>query len=96
MAKYNRRRDGYGMEAQIVRDLEALGNRVFKIESAKYRGYPDLIIVTRFGETIYAEIKAPTGTLRVEQREVLEDLRGRGAKAIVAKSLDDILTAMSQ
>ncbi len=49
-------------------------------------GFPDLVLVGR-GRVIFAELKAADGTLTLEQRAWLSQLRGCGAEAYVWKAV---------
>ena len=53
------------------------------------KGIPDLIAV-RGGQTVWIEVKRPTGKLSKEQEEFLEDLEDHGGWWIVARSVEDV------
>lgn len=65
-----------------------------KLKGMSYKaGTPDLIIVHE-GRALWIELKAPKGRLSDEQSECHALLDQAGAEIVVARSVDDIETAL--
>jgi tRNA G18 (ribose-2'-O)-methylase SpoU len=52
-------------------------------------GTPDLLAVGRLA-SFWIEVKTPTGKLRPEQEQMIEELRKRGQFVLVARGLEDV------
>lgn len=52
-------------------------------------GEPDLTLFTRTGETIFIEIKTPTGRQSAEQRHFQKVVEGYGFRYIIMRSVED-------
>jgi hypothetical protein len=55
-----------------------------------WRGAPDLIGQTVDGKLLAVEVKRPSGRVRPEQQQFLDQVRRHGGVAFVARSLDDV------
>lgn len=53
------------------------------------KGIPDLVAI-RGGETVWIEVKTPTGRLSKYQEAWLQDLENHGGWWIVARSIEDV------
>ncbi len=54
-------------------------------------GFPDLLILNNNGETYYVEVKTPTGKQRPDQINFMNEIRRRGHKYLIARSVNDIM-----
>lgn len=53
------------------------------------RGESDLTLFTKTGQTIFIEIKTPTGRQSTEQRHFQEVVEGYGFRYIIMRSIED-------
>lgn len=53
------------------------------------RGESDLTLFTKTGQTIFIEIKTPTGRQSAEQRHFQKVVEGYGFRYIIMRSIDD-------
>ena len=60
-----------------------------------YKGAPDRIIFFK-GKTICCEIKKPSGVQSEYQKQFQVDVERSGGIYIIAKSLDDVISALSR
>lgn len=65
------------LQKKIITKLEQDGYFVLKIIKANKNGYPDLIAVKN-NNTIFVEVKRPTGKLSALQKVRIEELRSKG------------------
>ena len=66
------------------------------IRTGPPNGWPDLMIFDSNAHIIFCECKARYGQLREEQKKVHTELRKRGFKVIVPKSLEDFIKEMKE
>ena len=66
------------------------------INSGPPKGWPDLQIFDNNAKTIFCECKARYGRLREEQKKIHAELRKRGFKVIVPKSLEEFIEEMKE
>jgi hypothetical protein len=86
------------IQAEIVEYLKLCGWLVFRLNSGKAAnnlrlcppGTPDLLAVGRLA-SFWIEVKTPTGKLRPEQEQMIEELRKRGQFVLVARSVEDVV-----
>lgn len=71
------------IEQRLCLRLRRAGFLTPKLENLP--GWPDRLIVGRFGRSIYIEFKTNEGKLSPKQKEVHQQLRDRGHKVIVAR-----------
>ena len=88
---------------QIIEYLSLRGCYVWRNSTGargKYRfgkkGGADILGVTPRGRAIAVECKSDTGELSLDQEVFLVEFKERGAITIVARSLDDVITAYGQ
>lgn len=62
----------------------------FKFASPGNAGVPDRIIITPYGETMYVELKSPTGKLRPLQKSVQARIRKQGARVCTLHTRADV------
>ena len=55
------------------------------------KGSSDIIGMTKTGKFLGVEVKTATGTLRPEQAAFLMRVNANGGKAIVARSVEDLM-----
>lgn len=55
------------------------------------KGVPDIIGVLKGGRSLFIEVKTSRGTVSPEQENFLNNARALGAKAFVARSVDDVV-----
>ena len=53
------------LQVYVMKSLRSIGCLVYKFSSPSQRGVPDLLSITPTGETMYFEIKNPTGSGRL-------------------------------
>ena len=66
------------------------------IKTGPPNGWPDLQIFDNNGHIIFCECKARYGRIRDEQKKIHEELRRRGFKVIVPKSLESFIEEMKE
>lgn len=70
------------IQTKIKKKLEADGWIVIKLIRTSKNGIPDLL-AHRNGETIYIEVKQPTGELSPLQIEIIKQIRSKGIKVYI-------------
>lgn len=55
------------------------------------KGSSDLFGVTNSGQAVFIEVKTPTGRVRPEQEQFLSVMRSLGARAGIARSVEDAI-----
>ena len=60
-----------------------------------FPGCPDVLGQLRTGEVLAIECKRPSGTVSPEQAAFLRCVQANGGVAVVARSVDDLLEALS-
>lgn len=70
------------------------GNRI--VDAGPPSGWPDLQIFDNNGHIIFCECKAKYGRVREDQKKIHEELRRRGFKVIIPKSLEDFVKEMKE
>lgn len=70
------------------------GNRI--VDAGPPSGWPDLQIFDNNGRIIFCECKAQYGRVREDQKKIHEELKKRGFKVIVPKSLEDFTEEMKE
>ena len=65
------------IQKKIIKKLETEGYFVLKLIKCNKNGYPDLIAVKE-NETIFIEVKRPSGDLSELQKVRIKELRSRG------------------
>jgi len=86
------------IQKQIIDYLKSIDALVFRMNAGKGRhnmhlapkGTPDLMAITKQGETVWIEVKTKTGTVSNDQKNMFADLRSRKQVAIVVRSLDAV------
>ena len=78
------------VERRLARGVRAAGGLCWKFVSPGMSGVPDRIVVTRKGEVWFVELKADDGRLSDRQYFILQQLRERGANAVVLIGRDDV------
>ncbi len=61
---------------------------------AGWVGAPDVIAMTTSGRFVAVEVKAYSGVATVEQIEFLQCVRAGGGIGIIARSVDDVISAL--
>lgn len=90
------------IQKQIVEYLQAHDAMVFRMNAGKVRarngfvqqappGTPDLLVVDRWGQAIWIEVKAPGGKLNPAQVAMHEQLERRGSVVVVATCVEDLV-----
>lgn len=64
------------------------------IDTGLPAGFPDLLILTNDGRTIYCEVKTLKGKQRQDQINFMNQIRSKGHTYIVARSINDIEEAI--
>lgn len=97
------------LQAQIMLALSEAGAKVFRNNTGAYmdekskrlvrygvggKGGPDLWGICTDGIALAVEVKTPTGRARPEQLLFLEMARKAGARAGIARSVDDALAIL--
>jgi hypothetical protein len=90
------------IQSDIIALLESHGALVIRMNAGRGRynqrlapaGTPDLLALLETGETIWIEVKTPTGKLRPEQVAMHERLCDMGHTVIIARGVDDVLDAL--
>lgn len=70
------------------------GNRI--VDAGPPSGWPDLQIFDNNGHIIFCECKAHYGRVRDDQKKIHEELRKRGFKVVVPKSLESFIEEMKE
>lgn len=78
------------IEAAIERWCRDRGILCAKLVDLGRRGFPDRSIFLPGGQMLFAEVKAPGGTLSYHQHAYLERLTTLGHPAIVVYSVDEL------
>lgn len=85
------------LESDLERDLvqwcEEHGILCYKVKIEGQRGFPDRLLITPYGETIYCELKRPDGRgrLSAQQEEIVNELKRRYCCVVVTDNLDDVI-----
>lgn len=87
------------IQKEIVKAMEALGHKVFRMNSGRGRynqhlcepGTPDLLVVAMKGYSFWLEIKTPKGKLSPEQVAMHAELERRGQRVLVARGISDVI-----
>lgn len=61
------------------------------VDTGVPRGWPDLIILTDYGEVMFCETKIHPRKPTQEQLDFIENLKSRGFKAFVAYTLEEFI-----
>jgi hypothetical protein len=72
----------------IRRVKETAVGLAFKVNADGVRGFPDVLFITRTGETAYIEFKQAKGRLSAHQKEMHRALIDLGADVMVINSLE--------
>jgi len=54
-------------------------------------GFPDLIVLTNHGRTIYVECKTKVGRAREAQKKLHKEMRDRGHVVLIPRSLEQFI-----
>ncbi len=97
------------VQNEIRVGLTKAGHMVFRTNVGKVRmmdgrwfdtglpkGHPDLYGFRSDGQIFYIEVKNEKGRVRPEQRKFIEVVKQRGAKAGVARSLEEALEIVNE
>lgn len=97
------------VQNEIRVGLSKAGHMVFRTNVGKVRmmdgrwfdtglpkGHPDLYGFRSDGQIFYIEVKNEKGRVRPEQKKFIEVVKGRGAKAGVARSLEEALEIVNE
>lgn len=97
------------VQNEIRVGLSKAGHMVFRTNVGKVRmmdgrwfdtglpkGHPDLYGFRSDGQIFYIEVKNEKGRVRPEQKRFIEVVKGRGAKAGVARSLEEALEIVNE
>lgn len=97
------------IQNEIRVGLTKAGHMVFRTNVGKVRmmdgrwfdtglpkGHPDLYGFRSDGQIFYIEVKNEKGRVRPEQKKFIEVVKGRGAKAGVAHSLEEALEIVNE
>jgi hypothetical protein len=90
------------VQREIIKALEDCGWLVFRMNAGGRKagrsyvhlapkGTPDLLAVPYVGAPMWVEVKREGGELREDQIAMLADLRKRGQRVLVARSVDDVM-----
>ena len=77
---------------QIKNRVEKAGGMAIKLHGGPYQvaGLPDLVVI-RNGETIWLEVKTPTGRVTAIQEAMHRKMREHGARVYVVRSADEVM-----
>lgn len=78
------------IQAKIIKKLEAEGYYVLKLMKTNKNGIPDILAIPRDSDVLFVEVKTPTGVVSPLQTHRIKELINHGAKAIVARSIEDL------
>jgi hypothetical protein len=86
------------IQKQIVDFLKLSGCLVFRMNAGKRQnnmtlapaGTPDLMAITRCGDTIWLEVKTETGKLRETQEKMIAELVNRFQAVYLVRSVEDV------
>jgi len=67
---------------------------VFKVESQSVVGFPDLLVITPQGDTIYIELKTSIGKLSAMQKRLHKKMRENNARVYVCRTLTEFKEAI--
>lgn len=97
------------IQNEIRVGLSKAGHMVFRTNVGKVRmmdgrwfdtglpkGHPDLYGFRSDGQIFYIEVKNEKGRVRPEQKKFIEVVKNRGAKAGVARSLEEALEIVNE
>jgi hypothetical protein len=87
------------IQREIVESLRLAGALVFRMNAGKGKtnqhlhpaGTPDLFVIARHGQTVWMEVKTPSGHIREAQREMHVELEQRGQRVVVVRSVERAL-----
>lgn len=74
----------YRMNAGIIK----LGRRTIHLAPA---GTPDLLVLNRYGNTTWIEVKTPDGKLSRDQRAMQAELESRNQDVITVRSVEEVM-----
>ncbi len=93
------------IQSQVLQYLGYRGIKAFRINSGMIatgegrnrrlvrlapKGFSDIVgVLPESGRALFIEVKAPKGKLTIHQQLFLEEMRGQGAVAFVARSIED-------
>lgn len=78
------------IQAKIIKKLEAEGYYVLKLMKTNKNGIPDILAIPRDSDVLFVEVKTPTGVVSPLQTHRIKELTNHGAKAIIARSIEDL------
>jgi Holliday junction resolvase-like predicted endonuclease len=78
------------IENEVCKWLKEQGHLVVRLRPESVRGFPDLTIVLKTGQTVYVEMKRPGGNASVHQLRWLEKLRSQGCHVRICRSLAEV------
>ena len=76
------------IEKRLLTRVEERGGLCYKFVSPGNKGVPDRIVITPDGQTVYVELKSPTGRLSPMQRFQQAELAARNVQVHVLNSVD--------
>lgn len=87
--------------AKVWRMNTGAGNLQFKGGTSQFirfgfPGSPDIHGYMRDGRALYCEVKRPSGELKPEQAQFIEQAQAAGCVAFVARSADDAISALKE
>lgn len=85
---------GYTVFRTNVGKVRMMDGRWF--DTGLPKGHPDLYGFRSDGQIFYIEVKNEKGRVRPEQKKFIEVVRERGAKAGVARSLEEALEIVNE
>jgi len=77
------------LQSLCVKHLRQHGYKVIRLMNAGERGIPDVLVIG-LNDLFFIEFKTPKGRLSKIQRYQIKDLRERGYKTYVIRSLEDL------
>lgn len=85
------------VESKFRDGIKALGGKAYKFISPGNNGVPDRIACLPNGRVIFAELKAPNGTLSKQQKHRIAELKQMGQKVYIfqtVRQVDSFLTEL--
>lgn len=83
------------IERRLVDAVKKAGGHAYKFTSPGQAGVPDRIVLLPDGEVVFAEVKAPGGSVSPIQRVEISRIRRLGFRVVIVDDedgIDDVLT----
>jgi Holliday junction resolvase len=82
------------LQSLCVKYLRGHGYKVIRLINASERGIPDILVIG-INDLFFVEFKTKKGRLSKLQKYQIDDLKRRGVRTYVIRSLNDLINILS-